>query len=161
MLTAKKEKASSMNAAAMLQAVLEEGKARTQEEIVKALRAKGVAVNQSTISRTIRKIGAVKTLDERGRAVYRLPVAGFAVGNSHSLTDLVVGIDQNEYVVMIHTRTGSASVVAQLIDEHQFPEILGTIAGDGEILVVPKSVKMKKTLYQKIRQLLQPSGSSK
>ena len=56
-----------------LRDLLAEKTVGTQEEIRGALHRRGFEVNQSKISRTLRKIGAIKTVDENGQTTYSLP----------------------------------------------------------------------------------------
>ncbi len=141
--------------ATVIENIIQNGTARTQQEISKYLKSQGIAVNQSSISRALRKIGAVKSLDQQGRAFYRIPNAANHIGTNQSIKNLVNGIDSNEALIMVHTRTGSANVVAQLIDEQNFPELMGTLAGDCEIMVVPKSMRFKNKLLADLQKFLE------
>ena len=57
-----------------LRRLLIEGKVATQEDVCAALESLGHPVNQSKVSRLLRKIGAVKSKNEQGQIVYRLPL---------------------------------------------------------------------------------------
>ena len=131
--------------------IIQSGHARTQQQITDALIKRGRAVNQSSISRILRKIGAVKSLDALGEAIYRIPQSGGQIGQNQSIKDLVRDISSNEQMIMIHTRSGCANVVAQLIDEQNFKELMGTLAGDNAILLLPTSMKLKSDLERKTR----------
>lgn len=56
-----------------LRTLLSEGKVTTQEDICTALEKLGHAINQSKVSRLLRKLSAVKSKNELGQIVYRLP----------------------------------------------------------------------------------------
>jgi len=56
-----------------LKRVLLHGGNTTQEAIVLALEGQGHNVNQSKISRLLRKINAIKTKNDQGAMVYCLP----------------------------------------------------------------------------------------
>ena len=58
---------------ATLKKLLEEDTVSTQEELCEALLKKNFSVTQSTISRDLRRIGAIKTVSAAGSVVYRLP----------------------------------------------------------------------------------------
>jgi transcriptional regulator of arginine metabolism len=129
--------------------------ATTQEEICGQLESLGFEINQSKASRLLRKIGAVKVLNREGQTVYSLPQEPAPPLMSTSLENLIVDIVANETLVVVLTSPGSASMVARVLDYSKtYSEILGTIAGDDTIFVVPKSVKHTHQLAQEIKNLL-------
>lgn len=128
-----------------LKEILYEGSASTQDEIRGELVRRKYSVTQSTISRDLKRIGAIKAVDTEGRTVYRLsedmmnsPVPG-AVASS--MKDLVMDIASNGMMIVIHTSPGSASLVARHLDSQVSGEILGTLAGDDTIFVAPSDVR--------------------
>ncbi|RYZ66637.1 MAG: arginine repressor [Proteobacteria bacterium] len=129
-----------------LRGLLLEGKLSTQEELREELVRLDFDVTQSTVSRDLRRIGAMKVSDAEGRIIYRLaeesaspPVPAQMANN---LRDLVLSIDENGFMVVVNTTPGSASLVARHIDSRREGTILGTIAGDDTIFVAPaKGVK--------------------
>ncbi len=131
-----------------LRRLLESGKNSTQEELREMLESKGHDVNQSTISRDLRKIGAIKGTDNKGRTVYRLSEnASEATFVSQSVPDLITNISSNDSMIVIHTSPGSASLVARHLDINRPANILGTIAGDDTIFVAPaKEFTIKQTI---------------
>ncbi len=135
--------------------LIEQGQAHTQTELTAALAAAGWAVTQSTVSRQLRKLGAVKSLNASGDAIYRLPPAAYQIGQTLTIKQLVETITSNEQLILIQTRSGCGSVVAQLIDEQNFAELLGTVAGDNTILVIPKSARVKPVLEKKLREFFE------
>lgn len=112
----------------------------SQEALCQALEAKGHSVNQSKISRLLRKINAVKLKNEQGELVYKLPHDATPPSISTTLADAIIEITANESMIVITTTPGAASLIARIID-HKSCEVLGTIAGDDTIFVVPISIK--------------------
>ena len=130
--------------AAALYEILEKGDLSTQEEFVEELRAQKFDVTQSTVSRDLRRLGAIKVTGPGGTVVYRLPeeqVAPLPQAVSNGLKGLILDIGHNGSIIVIHTSTGSASLVARHLDAVRPRGILGTIAGDDTIFVAPASVK--------------------
>ena len=129
----------------LLREILLEGKARTQSEIQQELEKHGVLSSQPKISRLLHQIGAVKLVDQQGKTHYRLP---HEAGLIHELTSpqekavirqWVLDVVANETLIIIHTTPGAAGMIARIIDQHRNNlNILGTIAGDDTIFVVPK-----------------------
>ena len=121
-----------------LRKILESGKSSTQEELRDMLEAKGHDVNQSTISRDLRKIGAIKGTDNKSRTVYRLSeMSSDSNCVGQSIGDLILNISHNDSMIVIQTSPGSASLVARHLDINRPADILGTIAGDDTIFVAP------------------------
>ena len=52
--------------------------------------------------------------------------------------DSVVGMDYSENIIVLKTLPGAANAVASTLDYAKWPEIIGTVAGDDNILVVIK-----------------------
>jgi transcriptional regulator of arginine metabolism len=126
-----------------LRRLLSQGKASTQEEIVYELGRGRFKVTQSRISRDLRRLGAVKAIDPDGRTVYRLPddVVAAAPVAAGSLKDLVISVESNNFLIVIRTSPGSASLVARHLDHLKPGGILGTIAGDDTIFVAPRTAR--------------------
>ncbi len=113
----------------------------SQEELREKLERMDFAVTQSTVSRDLRKLGAVKAIDSDGHTVYRLGDETPAPLASSSLADLIINIRHNLSMIVIHTTPGSASLIARHLDHFKPAGILGTIAGDDTIFVAPASEK--------------------
>lgn len=138
-----------------LRELLRQGQASTQDDLGVALRQKKFDVTQSTISRDLRRIGAIKTTNNEGQIVYRLPEEqhSLPLNVSHSLGGLLMDIQFNEAMVVLHTSPGSASLVARHIDSMRSAlGILGTIAGDDTIFIAPASTKKISSLIKKIKE---------
>ena len=138
-----------------LKSLLVEGQTGTQEELCEALEKHGFKVNQSTISRLLRKVKAVKIENEKGESVYSLPRQPAPPAITPAIRSLVVEIVANETTIVIFTSPGSASMIARILDYKQpSSEVLGTIAGDDTIFVVPKSIQNIRKLHKEIKTLL-------
>ena len=114
----------------------------TQVELVQALRDQRFPVTQSTISRDLSRLGAVKARDASGRVVYRMPDE-LSTNSSLPTTDLkglLLNVQHNGSLIVIQTTPGSASLVAHQLDKTKPEGILGTIAGDDTIFVAPRSL---------------------
>lgn len=127
----------------------------TQEEISQRLNQNGIETNQATISRILKKLGAIKTVDEQGRRCYRLPHELAPPPTTRSLTSLIIDISANESMIVIRTNPGSASLIARNVDFHRERlKILGTVAGDDTLFIAPKSTREIKKIQNDIRNFL-------
>jgi len=138
-----------------LHQLLLEGKVQTQEDIKNALLQLGYTTNQSKISRLLRKLGALKIINDSGQAVYRLPHEFTPPSTRSPLTQLVTAVSSSDALIVIHTSPGSASLIARLLDHrHQEIGILGSVAGDDTVLIIPKHSSEIKNICQHIKRLL-------
>lgn len=138
-----------------LRRLLMEGKVATQEELCAELESLGHPVNQSKVSRMLRKIGAVKSKDEHGEIVYRLQLEPAPPTTTSQLSSLIIDVDANETTIVVYTSPGSAQLIARILDYHKKQiNILATIAGDDAIFVAPTSIKNIAHSVKEIRKLL-------
>lgn len=131
-----------------LKAILHAGTVGTQDEIKQALEELDYEVNQSRISRLLRKLGAVKMSNDRKQTIYTLPLEPAPPTSKNILSQLIISIKTNESLIVIHTNPGSASLIGRLLDHNRDElNILGTVAGDDTVFIAPHSIKqIAKTL---------------
>jgi transcriptional regulator of arginine metabolism len=122
----------------------------TQTQLVAALAEQGFAATQSTVSRDLKLLGAERRIREDGTWVYRLePGPGvFPVG-------MVLGVEHNEVLVIVRTRVGRAPAVGLELDALEHADILGTVAGDDTVLVIPRSVHRVAELARALTELVE------
>ncbi|MDW8847562.1 transcriptional regulator ArgR [Erwinia sp. MMLR14_017] len=120
-------------------ALLKEEKFSSQGEIVAALQEEGFDnINQSKVSRMLTKFGAVRTRNAKMEMVYCLPAELGVPTTTSPLKNLVLDIDHNDALIVIHTSPGAAQLIARMLDSLGKPHgILGTIAGDDTIFITP------------------------
>lgn len=139
-----------------LKAILLSDSVGTQEGMIEALEDLGYEVNQSRISRLLRKLGAIKTSNERSQIIYTLPPEPAPLASKKILSQLIISIKTNEALIVIHTNPGSASLIGRLLDHHRDDlNILGTVAGDDTIFIAPHSVKQIAKISQIVRDFLE------
>ncbi|MBD8164675.1 transcriptional regulator ArgR [Erwinia persicina] len=133
-------------------ALLKEEKFSSQGEIVNALQEDGFEnINQSKVSRMLTKFGAVRTRNAKMEMVYCLPAELGVPTTTSPLKNLVLDIDHNEAVIVIHTSPGAAQLIARLLDSLGKAEgILGTIAGDDTIFITPARAFTVKQLHDAV-----------
>ena len=138
-----------------LRRLLVKEEASTQDELRDELEKLDYEVNQSTISRDLRKLGAIKMIDTSGRTVYRLAEEMAPIRAPSGLGSLITDIDHNGSMIVVHTSPGSASLVARQIDQLRTSNgILGTIAGDDTVFVCPKKPREIDALVKRIERML-------
>jgi transcriptional regulator of arginine metabolism len=131
----------------------------TQEELVELLMRQGLAVTQATVSRDIKRLGLVKVPWADGRARYAAPErpspADVLRRLRHAVTEYVLAADAGEDLIVIHTLTGRANAVAAAIDEMQWEDVVGTVAGDDTILVVPRRRALRDRVLRRLRRIME------
>lgn len=139
--------------------LLREEKFGSQSEIVAALQELGFEnINQSKVSRMLSKFGAVRTRNTKMEMVYHLPAELGVPTTSSPLKNLVIDIDHNDTLIVIHTSPGAAQLIARLLDSIGKAEgILGTIAGDDTIFVTPTRNTPITQLIDNIHELFESS----
>ena len=119
----------------------------TQEELAKELRRTGIAATQVTLSRDIRELGLVKTPQGYAPAPAPAPTGPDAASAAREfLQD--VRIAQN--LLVLRTAPAHANVLASALDRTDWPEIVGTVAGDDTVLVVAPDAKTAEALRVKL-----------
>lgn len=141
-----------------LRSLLTQGLAKTQEELRVHLQKAGYEVNQSKISRLLRKLGAIKTVGNAasgGGIVYQLPFEPEPPSGETTIHHLVMDIQKNEMLIVVRTSPGSASLIARVLDFNADRlKILGSVAGDDTIFVVPQSINRIEEAFKAIKDLL-------
>lgn len=124
----------------------------TQEELRALLADRGYDVTQATLSRDLAQLGARRAAEPGGGTYYELPDAPLARATTPLLDELVRTIDENGTLVVVHTTSGAAQVVAGALDRAKLPEVLGTLAGDDAIFVAPARGVSTTKLIRKLRE---------
>ncbi|HKV45775.1 MAG TPA: arginine repressor [bacterium] len=131
----------------------------TQEALAAALRRRGLAVTQATVSRDIRRLGLVKAPSGDGPLRYVTPERPSPVDVlrrlRHAATEYVLSLDAGEDLVVVRTLTGRANAVAAAMDEMRWGDVVGTIAGDDTILVVPRRRPARDRILTRLRALIE------
>jgi transcriptional regulator of arginine metabolism len=131
----------------------------TQEQLVRLLRRAGLRVTQATVSRDIKRLGLVKVPWTDGRAHYVFPErpspADALRRLQHAVTEYVRAVDAGEDLVVVHTLTGRANAVAAAIDEMRWEDVVGTVAGDDTIIVVPRRRAQRDRVLGRLRRLME------
>lgn len=133
----------------------------SQEELRQEMDKAGFSLTQATMSRDLKLLKVAKTINGNGRYVYALPEQQsyrklsedqFTAAALHRQGALSVKFSGN--MAVIHTLPGHAGAIAYDIDNKQFKEILGTIAGDDTIFVVMAENTDRNVLLERLSQVV-------
>ena len=125
----------------------------SQEELLEGLLARKIDVSQSTLSRDIQELMLAKT-----GGVYTVVDAEPAKASEESfhriIREFALDIEVAQNIVVVKTGPGHASTVSQALDEADWPESIGSIAGENTVFVAARSPRDGKKLGHRLRELL-------
>lgn len=121
--------------------LLERQAVSSQAQLVDLLAADGVAATQTTVSRDLEDLGAIKVRLPGGESAYALPdlPTQQIAPEDHLrrvLGEWAVEIACSLNLVVLRTPPGCAHVVASALDRSALDSIVGTVAGDDTVMVV-------------------------
>jgi transcriptional regulator of arginine metabolism len=136
--------------------LLRRGAVRSQEELVARLGRRGIAATQSSVSRDLRELGAIKL---RGR--YRMPAPPAAASDLLlEAAHFVRGLrPAGPHLTVVLTTVGAAQTVGLAIDRAGWPEVAGTVAGDDTVFVASPSGADQKRFHRRLLAVL-PEGAA-
>lgn len=113
---------------------------KTQEELSAHLRDRGYHATQATISRDIKELRLIKVASHSGGYQYSTPDQSSTATHMSRLKNIfrecVVKVDRAQNLVVLKTLVGMANAAAAAIDAMKIRDIVGTLAGDDNILVI-------------------------
>jgi transcriptional regulator of arginine metabolism len=134
--------------------ILRESRVTSQEALRELLHARGTEATQATLSRDIRELRLVKVPAADGTGYYSLPEEWESTPPLESLLPtLFLSADGVDHMLVIHTMKGGAQTVAAAIDWEEWPEVVGTLAGDDTILIVLRDPEALPRLKERVEQM--------
>ena len=135
--------------------LLKEERCGSQGQIVALLQEQGFEnISQSKVSRMLSRFGAVRARNALNHLVYCLPPEMGKLDSGLAVKNLVEEVNHNETMIVIKTSPGAAQMIARLLDSMGAKDgIMGCVAGDDTILVMPTTVQDLDEITQKITQL--------
>ena len=128
----------------------------TQEDLASRLIKEGFNVTQATVSRDIKELNLAKVQTKTG--------SKYAYGNNRDTThknkyvrilkDGFLSANRGENIIVIKSVPGMAMALAAAIDNLDFEEILGTIAGDDTIMCIAVNKKKAEDVIIKINEII-------
>ncbi|MBV9342300.1 MAG: ArgR family transcriptional regulator [Acidobacteria bacterium] len=138
--------------------LVERGPVASQEELQRLLHRRGLEAGQATLSRDIHQLGLIKTANG-----YALPgrenaapagEAAYLPSVSRLVREFVSSVRAAENLLVAKTSVGSAQPVAAALDGENWPESIGTVAGDDTILIICPDRRAAGRLAHRIQEML-------
>ena len=129
--------------------VLDRVPVTSQAALADLLAADGFVVTQATLSRDLDELGAVKVASAAGEHVYAVPAEG-GDPRPHApdtdtmarlakvAQDVLVAVDSSANIVVLRTPPGGAQYLASAIDRSDWPDVIGTVAGDDTVILITR-----------------------
>ena len=125
-----------------------------QEGLKDLLRIDGTDVTQATLSRDMRELRLVKVTGADGIPHYSSPDEWDSTPTLASLLPtLFQSAEGVGHLLVVKTLKGGAQTVAAGIDWEEWPEVLGTLAGDDTILVVVRDPSVTSAVQERIEEM--------
>lgn len=127
-----------------------------QDELLVLLNENDIFVTQATLSRDLKQLKVSKIPLLNGRYKYVLPAVSQTVTpqgllNKQSSHKAVLSLEFSGNLAVMKTKPGYASAIAWDIDNSGSKEVLGTIAGDDTILIIPRDGISKERIASLMR----------
>ncbi len=124
------------------------------DNLIEKLKEQGIFVTQATLSRDFSEMGVIRTISDEGTPKYMLNPEESGRQILKFIGFEILGVQHNESLIVVRTLAGRAQGVAYYFDRLNKPEILGTVAGDDTVLVIPGSVKKINEITEMIEKLI-------
>jgi len=120
--------------------LIQAGLIHSQTDLVTQLKKSGFRVTQTTASRDLEEIGAVRGRNGQGESIYQIRgTSDDALSRVNPVpSKLILSVDHSANLAVVHTPPGAAQFVASSLDHANLTGVIGTLAGDDTIILVSK-----------------------
>ncbi len=140
----------------------------SQDELLAALRKRGFAVTQPTLSRDLRELGLVKTPNGYVSPAALAPVATFQPRQSREhrfeqlVRDTLLSAEAAGNLVVVKTPVAAAQPLASAIDSTPIDDALGTIGGDDTIFIAFRTPAAAVAFTRRVHEIagIRPAASA-
>ena len=143
---------------AKILAIIERESIDTQEQLQQRLQEEGIRCTQATISRDIKQLHLIKEPIGRGQYRYAVSVQRSRLNVADKLRTIfresIVSVDYAQNLVVIKTITGMANAAAFALDTMKIGEIVGTIAGDDNVLIILRDNDSAQNFFEQTKEML-------
>lgn len=139
---------------ATIREMIESRPVESQEELRRLLLQRGWDVTQSTLSRDLREMRVARMPTPEGSVRYAVADGGQEASSlslEALLPHLYTDIDGVGEMIVLHTLPGGAQPIGVTLDAEEWPDILGTIAGDDTVLIICRSGPAREKVTRRLR----------
>lgn len=124
----------------------------SQDDLIQRLSELGVKATQSTLSRDFKEVNISKMPHPDKGYVYVLSekLGPDVVTNTANIADAVLNVKFSHNIAVVATKSGYASAVSVIIDGRKSKDIIGTIAGDNNIIVILREDAKREDVFEQM-----------
>ena len=131
----------------------------TQEQLLKELHDCGYKSTQATVSRDIKELRIIKTLDGLGGYRYSVPRKNegekFDARFRVIFRECVTSMDDAQNLVVVKTMPSLGAAAGANIDALHMPTVVGTLSGDDTTLVIMRDSESAMDFCEEIRKMIE------
>lgn len=139
--------------------LIEEKSIETQEQLLKELHDSGFKSTQATVSRDIKELRIVKTLDGVGGYRYSVPHRNegdkFGARFRVIFRECVTSIDSAQNIIVVKTMPGLGAAAGANIDALKMPAVVGSLSGDDTTLVIMRDTESAAEFCAELHKMLE------
>ena len=143
---------------AMILELISQQDIETQNQMMEALKERGIKSTQATLSLDIKELRLVKELSPSGSYRYvvvnRDELSDYDIRLRKIFRECVISYDYAQNLVVLHTMPGLANAAASALDHMSVPELVGTLAGDDTVFLAMKTNEAASLFYLEIEAML-------
>lgn len=124
-----------------------------QEELLNELKKQNIETAQATLSRDLNEMGIIRIPTENGFK-YSFSKADLSIAIKNVIGLEILSLISNETSIVIKTLSGRAQGVAVYFDSLENSNIIGTVAGDDTIVIIPDTIKNIDKIIKDIERLM-------
>ncbi|HEX4964551.1 MAG TPA: arginine repressor [Thermoanaerobaculia bacterium] len=131
--------------------ILRDTKVGSQQELADLLRKKGIEATQSSVSRDLQDLGAVRV-----DGVYELPALAPPPDSEFERVREFIRTVQTvgQHRALVTTDAGAARIVARAVDLEKWPEVVGTVSGEDSFVILTKDIVFLKLLLLRFKKFM-------
>jgi transcriptional regulator of arginine metabolism len=126
----------------------------TQDDLARELKKLGITATQVTLSRDIHELGLAKTPE--GYQQIARSEAGPTLATLAA--EFLLDVRLAQHLIVLKTSPGHANSVAVALDDEEWPEVVGTLAGDDTIMVIAPDNATAEAVRAKFLTMIERSG---
>lgn len=130
----------------LIKRIISENPIRNQNELMDYLQKNQVSATQATISRDIRDLKIVKTIDDSGKPRFELfqehtaPTEDEDIKRLVRMTkEVIVKVDTVQFMTIVSTLPDNAHLLASVLDDLSSEKIVATMASFDTIIIISRT----------------------
>jgi transcriptional regulator of arginine metabolism len=126
----------------------------SQDDLRRQLIHFGVRVTQATLSRDLRELRLVKTVDGYKPLAAKADESSPVPTLARALKEFLLDIRPAQNMLVLKTPPGGAQPLAAAVDSEHWKEVAGTLAGDDTVLIITPSRTARGAIQKRVEEML-------